>query len=291
MHHFDLGPWSAARLLPVEAKLDACFGDAWPARMAEACRYPSGTGGKRMRPLLVLGAAEAVSGADPTGLPGVVAAAAAIELVHTYSLVHDDLPCMDDDDLRRGRPTVHRAYSEGVAVLVGDALLTEAFVLLGDACEEGPRPAALVAVLARAAGAVGMIAGQGADIGMGGAVVTLDALMALHRAKTGALIRAAVRMGAICAGADAGTLACLDEYGDALGLAFQIHDDLLDADQDAPDDGPPSFVRLVGREETARLAEAQSGRAIAALVEAGTGRLPGMEILAALAHFAVRRDH
>ena len=288
---FDLADWSARRLPPVEARLAACFEEAWPERFVEACRYPIGTGGKRMRPLLVLAAAEAVAGVDPATVPGAINAAAALELVHTYSLVHDDLPCMDDDDLRRGRPTVHKAYSEGVAVLVGDALLTEAFSVLAEGPGEGPRAAALVRVLARAAGAVGMIAGQGADIGLGGPVTTLEELVRLHRAKTGALLRAAVRMGGICAGASPEALDCLDAYGDALGLAFQIVDDLLDAEQDAPADGPPSFVRLVGVEETARLAAAYGSRAMLALAGGADVGITHPWALLALARYAVERDH
>lgn len=276
---FDLPTWASARLLPVEARLAGVFADAWPARLAEACAYPLQTGGKRIRPLLVLAAAEAVSGLVGEAVPGAVDAACAIELVHTYSLVHDDLPCMDDDDLRRGRPTVHRAYGENVAVLVGDALLTEAFVLAGSVPARD-----VVGTLARAAGARGMISGQGVDIGLDGPVTTLDALVRLHRAKTGALLRASVRLGGLCAGADDATLAALDTFGDAIGLAFQVHDDLLDADQDEGEEGPPSFVKLLGRDGTAaaaaRYAE-DAERAVAPFADA--------RALRALARFSVER--
>ena len=278
--NLSLADWTALRLPAVEARLAATFPDAWPPLLKEACHYPLQTGGKRIRPLLVLAAAEAVSGKPGDEVRDATNAAAAIELVHSYSLVHDDLPCMDDDDERRGRPTVHKKYGENVGVLVGDALLTEAFLVLAGA------PAEVIRGLAHAAGASGMIAGQGADIGLGGKVSTLESLVTLHRGKTGALLRAAVTMGGRCAGADSATIARLDRYGDALGLAFQIHDDLLDADQDEGEDGPPSFVRLLGREGTA--AEA---RRYASIAEAEAEGLPHPQILRALARFTVERDH
>lgn len=277
MTAFALSEWSHPRLQLVEARLAACFADAWPERLREACHYPIRTGGKRMRPLLCLAAAEAVGGSTEDA----VDAAAALELVHTYSLVHDDLPCMDDDAERRGRPTVHVVYGEDMGVLVGDALLTEAFAVLAGS----PHPSRLVAELARAAGAAGMIAGQVVDIGGDGPILTLDGLVRLHRGKTGALLRAAVRMGAICGGADAGALLALDRYGDALGLAFQVHDDLLDADQDEGEAGPPSFVKLLGRTETAAAARRYADEALAAI--AG---LPRGEALAALARYTVERS-
>lgn len=275
MTAFDLAAWSEPRLRLVEARLAACFADAWPERLREACLYPLQTGGKRMRPLLCLAAAEAVGG----DAADAVEAAAAVELVHTYSLVHDDLPCMDDDAVRRGRPTVHVVFGEAMGVLVGDALLTEAFAVLA-ASARGPR---LAAELARAAGAAGMIAGQVADIS--GGVTDLDALVRLHRAKTGALLRAAARMGAICAGGDPAALAAVDAYGDALGLAFQARDDLLDADQDAGADGPPSFVKLLGVAETAAAARRYADEALAAV--AG---LRSPEALQALARYTVERS-
>lgn len=274
MSTVDLSFWSPPRLRLVEARLGACFADAWPVRLREACHYPLRTGGKRMRPLLVFAAAEAVGG-DPERA---VDAAAAIELVHTYSLVHDDLPCMDDDAFRRGRPTVHVVYGEALGVLVGDALLTEAFGVLSGA-EHGAR---LAGELARAAGAAGMIAGQVADIS--GGVTDLEALVRLHRAKTGALLRAAVRMGGVCGGADPTAMAALDAYGGGLGLAFQVHDDLLDAEQDAGEDGPPSFVKLLGLEDTAASARAYAQEALDAV--AGL-RSPGA--LEALARYSVER--
>jgi len=213
------------------------------------------------------------------------AAAVAIELVHTYSLVHDDLPAMDDDDERRGRPTVHKVYDDGVAVLVGDALLTAAFEALAR-LDDPVLAIALVRELSAAAGHRGMIAGQALDIGMEGTIRDLTGLQEVHRRKTGALIRGAVRMGALCGGADEGQLASLTTYGEAVGLAFQLADDVLDADEDQGDDGPPSYVRLLGIDETRRRAEAELDWALAAL-----SPMPAAGALHSLATFTVRRDH
>lgn len=274
-----LAAWAAPQLAMLEQSFAGLFSSAWPPELATACRYPIATGGKRVRPLLALAAARAVGSSEQVAL----SAAVAIELVHTYSLVHDDLPAMDDDNERRGRPTVHVVYGEAAAILVGDALLTEAFAVLA---ETGPLAAPLIRELAGAAGAAGMIAGQAADIGMGGPVATMDALLRLHRGKTGALLRAAARMGGIAAGADPTALAALSEYGDSLGLAFQIHDDLLDAHQDAGPDGPPSFLRLLGPVETAAAANRHANLAVAA-----AERLAVPDMLVALARFSVERSH
>jgi geranylgeranyl pyrophosphate synthase len=274
----ELRAWATVRLPPFEAALAATFADAVPATLREACRYPLQTGGKRIRPLLAMAAAEAAGGDWRAALP----AAVAIELLHTYSLVHDDLPCMDDDDERRGRPTVHVRFGENVAVLVGDALLTEAFATLAAGAYAPGLATRLVAELARASGAAGMIAGQALDIGMDGPVVHMDSLVRLHRAKTGALIRAAVRMGGLCGGAT--DLAAFDAYGDAVGLAFQVQDDLLDADQDADAGGPPSFVKLLGVDGTRTAARTHAEEAIAAVAA-----LPGGDALRALARFTVDR--
>ncbi len=250
--------WAAGVLPGIDALLLARFLETRPARLAEACQYPLQTGGKRIRPLLALATGEAL-GDRRAAIP----AAVAVELLHTYSLVHDDLPCMDDDDERRGRPTVHKVYGEGVAVLVGDALLTEAFAVLGETALAGR----LVRELAAAGGAAGMIAGQAYDIGMDGPVEGIDRLRTLHRAKTGALIRAAVRMGAILAGADEEALGALTTYAEEVGLAFQVHDDVLDAVQDASRDGggPPSFVRLLGVDGAAAAARAHADGALLAI--------------------------
>ncbi|MDP2312131.1 MAG: polyprenyl synthetase family protein [Pseudomonadota bacterium] len=274
-----LATWATPRLAAFEAALFHTFPHAEPATLREACLYPLQTGGKRVRPLLTLAACEAVGGDWRVAVP----AAVAIELLHTYSLVHDDLPCMDDDDERRGRPTVHVKYGENVAVLVGDALLTEAFATLASAGYPPALATRLVGELARAGGAGGMIAGQAIDIGMDGPVGALDPLVRLHRLKTGALIRCAVRMGGLCGGAV--DLDALDAYGDAVGLAFQVHDDVLDADQDADADGPPSFVKLLGVDATRATAQAHAERAGTAL--AG---LAGADALRMLARFTVERS-
>jgi geranylgeranyl diphosphate synthase type II len=194
-------------------------------RLLEAMEYSLTSPGKRIRPILVLAAAEAL-GADPRPL---LPFACAAEMVHTYSLIHDDLPAMDDDDLRRGRPTNHRVFGEAVAVLAGDALLTEAFAVLSADCGlAAERRLAAIRELAVAAGAEGMVGGQTADILAEGAEADPRRVESIHRRKTGALLRACVRIGAILAGADARALASLSAYGEAIGLAFQIADDLLD---------------------------------------------------------------
>ena len=200
-----------------------------PPQLADAMRHSLLGGGKRLRPLLALLAAEAC-GADPTlALP----AACALEMVHTYSLIHDDLPCMDDDDLRRGRPTCHKVFGEATALLAGDSLLTLAFEVLARDVE--PKEAALACVLALAEGAGpnGMAGGQMADLEAEARTdITLAGLEAIHRRKTGALLRASLRMGGLVAGADRATIGALDRYGHAVGLAFQIVDDLLDVQGD-----------------------------------------------------------
>lgn len=268
--------WSSERRRWFEDHLLATCEQAFPEKLRELCRYPLATGGKRFRPLLCFAACEAVGGRPEQALP----AALALELVHTFSLVHDDLPCMDDDDLRRGRPTVHALHGEAVGLLVGDALLAEAFVVLG----RTGAPAAQVADLAMSTGAAGMVAGQYLDI-TATPSLTVEELTTLHRAKTGALIRAAARMGGRAGGADAAQLAALDAYGDAVGLAFQLQDDVLDADQDKAEDGPPSFVKILGVEGTQARAQEELRRALAAVQH-----LPHPEMLAALARFTVERS-
>ena len=201
---------------------------ACPPQLAEAIRHSLLGGGKRLRPVLSLLAAEAC-GADPwLALP----AAAALEMVHTYSLIHDDLPCMDDDDLRRGRPTCHKVFGEATALLAGDALQTLAFEVLARDLEPTAAIRCVLA-LAEAAGPTGMAGGQMADLEAEGRTdATLDQLEAIHRRKTGALLRASLKMGGIVAGADPTTIEALDRYGHAVGLAFQIVDDLLDVQGD-----------------------------------------------------------
>ncbi len=214
------------RLLPLlEPRLLAPFREGEAQRLAEAMRYSLEAGGKRVRPVLCLLAAEAVGGGLEAALPG----ALALEFVHTYSLIHDDLPAMDDDDLRRGRPTNHKVYGEGPAILAGDGLLTEAFAVLATTGR-----ADAVALLAEAAGWRGMVGGQALDLEgealtASGTAYGLDHLQTIHRLKTGALLRGAVELGGLLGGADPAQRAALRAYGEAIGLAFQIQDDILDA--------------------------------------------------------------
>lgn len=201
------------------------------SRLQSAMRHATLIGGKRMRPLLVYATGDLLS-ADMAALD---APASAVELIHAYSLVHDDLPAMDDDALRRGQPTVHVAFDEATAILAGDALQALAFQQLAEATLPAEARIAMVRELAIASGAAGMCGGQALDIdatGRGGGI-SLDELQRLHALKTGALLRCAVRLGAIASGADDHARAALDRYADALGLAFQIRDDLLDIESDS----------------------------------------------------------
>ena len=275
--------WSASSRKSVDARLQTRFDDAWPPKFREATLYPLQTGGKRIRPLFSLAAM------DTLGRPqsaDCVSVAASVELIHTYSLVHDDMPCMDDDDERRGKPSVHKRFDEPAALLVGDALLTEAFRILTTTGLSPTTQVRLVTELANGAGHVGMIGGQAADIGMGGPVTEIDALMRLHNGKTGALIRTSVRMGAITAGATDEELSRLTAYGDAIGLAFQMADDILDKDEDAGDDGPPSYVKLIGEEETRRRARQLLDEALSIC-----DTFSGSQHLISLARFTVDRDY
>ena len=235
---------------------------AVPPPLLEAMRYVTLGGGKRLRPALVRLAAEAA--AAPKAPPADPApAAVAVEFVHCYSLVHDDLPAMDDDDLRRGRPTAHVKFGEAMAILTGDALLTRAFEVLARAypSELGSR---LSAELAGGAGPAGMIGGQVADMGLWRVPAGLEGVQYIHLRKTAALIRSAVRMGGICGGAGEEELEALGQYGERLGLAFQAFDDLLDATAGAETLGKTAgkdagankrtYAAQVGVEETARLA-------------------------------------
>jgi geranylgeranyl diphosphate synthase type II len=203
--------------------------DQNPATIHRAMRYSLFAGGKRIRPLLAIAAAQAVSDAPV----GIESCACALEMIHTYSLIHDDLPALDNDDLRRGRPTCHKVFGDAMAILAGDALLTLAFEVLAKLDQtDGSRRIELVGELATASGTVdGMIGGQVNDIEGEGKHPTARLLESIHRAKTGALLRASVRMGGIYAGADAGQLAALTSFGEHVGLAFQMVDDILDVEQ------------------------------------------------------------
>ncbi len=218
-------------------RVDVALDDVLPAsntaprRLHAAMRHAVLLGGKRMRPLLVYATGTAF-GADVSTLD---APAAAVELIHAYSLVHDDLPAMDDDDLRRGQPTVHVAFDDATAILAGDALQSLAFATLAQACCSADARIAMLHELAVAAGSHGMCGGQSLDIDATGASAAVDIIQleGLHALKTGALLRACVRLGAMAAAVDATTRVQLDRYADALGLAFQIRDDLLDVEGDS----------------------------------------------------------
>ncbi|HEY0710371.1 MAG TPA: polyprenyl synthetase family protein [Polyangia bacterium] len=283
---FDLQAWMSARRAEIENTLKTRLAatDDDPGRLIEAMRYSVLAPGKRLRPILALGAAEAVgvSSGEPTRL-----AAAAIELVHTYSLIHDDLPAMDDDDERRGQPSNHKAFGEATAILAGDALLTLAFewlseagVLARTAQEEGRWARSSRAVgflhaaraLARAAGVAGMVRGQARDLS-GKPPKTLHELELLHREKTGALFRAALEVGALAGGAPATDLAALRDYGDYYGIAFQHADDI--------EDGEHKALAAEARPRVKELSE----RAVAAL----SGLGPGAEPLRALARALANR--
>ena len=215
------------RLLPIlDAVLTVPFRQGEAPRLGEAVRYSLEAGGKRVRPVLCLLACEAVGGTAAQALPG----ALALEYVHTYSLIHDDLPAMDDDDLRRGRPTNHKVFGEGHAILAGDALLTEAFGVLATADLEANRRAEALALLAEGAGWRGMAGGQALDL-EGEKIQSYDLghLQLIHRLKTGALLRASLEIGAVLGGARRSEQAALRAFGEAIGLAFQIQDDILDA--------------------------------------------------------------
>lgn len=282
----------------VDAALDATLPtiEREPARLHEAMRYAVMGAGKRVRPLLAYGAGR-INGADPARIDS---AAAAVELVHAYSLVHDDLPAMDDDDLRRGRPTCHIAFDEATAILAGDALQAHAFVVLASDPMLKAQPetlARLVEILADASSSAGMAGGQAIDLAAVGRALTVHELTHMHNLKTGALISAAVRMGASAAGIDgASALAALDDFGTAIGLAFQIHDDVLDVEGDTAvigkpqgsdqESGKPTFPMLLGLSGAKELAQQQFEQAIAALdsIDGDTA------FLAELAAYIVRRD-
>ena len=276
-------------------------GDAEAAgavRLWDAMRYALFAGGKRLRPFLVLAAAD-VCATDPASVrPGALRVAAALELVHCYSLVHDDLPAMDDDDLRRGQPTVHRKFDEATAILAGDALLTLAFEVLADAAThtDGAVRAALVAGLAKGAGAAGMVAGQALDLAAADiADPSAGFVRRVQALKTGALIAFACEAGARIAGADAAAIAALGAYGDHLGALFQITDDLLDVEGDAAavgkalgkdaDQGKATFVALLGVDGARREARDRHGMALESLDLFGKKA----ELLGAAADFVLHR--
>jgi len=277
-----------------EAALDAALpaGDCAPQRLHSAMRYAVLGGGKRFRPLLVYASGHSL-GVAPAHLD---AAAVAVEMIHAYSLIHDDLPAMDDDALRRGRPTVHIAFDEATAILAGDALQTCAFDMLCRAPVSDAIARQMLATLAQATGAAGMAGGQALDMDATGQQQTLQALQHMHGLKTGALIRASVRLGALTADADAETLRNMDTFASALGLAFQIRDDLLDIEGDAADlgktagkdaaQGKSTYPALLGMQGARAALQEQRQRMDALSDLAGDTR-----VLAELAQRATERRH
>jgi geranylgeranyl pyrophosphate synthase len=281
----------------IEQVLDRCLAlpDPGTPRLREAMRYSTLGGGKRLRPALVYLTGESLGAA----LADLDAPAAAVELIHVYSLVHDDLPAMDDDDLRRGRPTCHRAYDEATAILVGDALQALAFSVLADHSMGNVAPAirlSMIRTLAQAAGTAGMAGGQAVDLAAVGQTLSVDAVENMHRRKTGALIKGSVLLGAIGAGIDSGRdFQALESFGDEIGLAFQIQDDILDVEGDAAVLGKttgadaalskPTYPSTVGLPAARDRARALRDRAIAALAPLGPRNAPLVE----LAQFVVSR--
>ena len=267
-------------------------GDAIPEKLHQAMRYAALDGGKRVRPLLVYAAGFMFDA--PANL--LARAAAALEMIHAYSLVHDDMPCMDDDALRRGKPTVHVKYDEATALLVGDALQAQAFLALAEAEGEPSRQIAMLRFLAQAAGSAGMCGGQAIDLASVGVSLTIDQLEQMHRLKTGALLRASVIMGAMCGKTlSPAEVAALDAYASAIGLAFQVVDDVLDATADSATlgktagkdaaDNKPTYVSLLGLDASQTLAKKLCDDAHAALSPFGEKA----HILRSLADLIVQR--
>ncbi|OYY73264.1 MAG: (2E,6E)-farnesyl diphosphate synthase [Gammaproteobacteria bacterium 28-57-27] len=267
--------------------------DAQPSRLHQAMRYAALGAGKRVRPFLVYSVGTML-GADENQLD---APACAVELIHAYSLVHDDLPAMDDDDLRRGRPTCHRAFDEATAILVGDALQTLAFEVLTTAPDlDANTRLAMLSTLAHASGSQGMAGGQALDLAAVGMRLDLAALEHMHRLKTGALIAASVQLGALAAHASETAQAQLAHYARAIGLAFQVRDDVLDVTADSQtlgktqgkdaSDDKPTYVSLLGLDAAQALCMSLRDEAIAAL----DGLPMPSELLHLLAHYIVARE-
>ncbi len=307
---FNLSAWSARHLDSVERALErwvtadapAGVDHGAPAALVDAMRYAVLDGGKRLRPLLVMAAWEAVhpdAATDATCLDAALRAACAVELIHAYSLVHDDMPCMDNDVLRRGKPTVHVKFGEASALLAGDALQALAFELLTPECEplSAERQARLCRLLARAAGSAGMAGGQAIDLASVGLPLTENQLRDMHRLKTGALLQASVMMGAACGDVSPVAQSALQTYGAAIGLAFQVVDDILDVTADSAtlgktagkdaDQDKPTYVSLLGLERSAAYAQELLAQALEALAQSG---LRNTQALQGLANMVVNRS-
>ncbi len=287
--------WRQARQDEVEQALSSWVPADAPAGLGEAMRYAVLDGGKRLRPLLVLATSEAVGGLQGAAMR----AACSVELIHAYSLVHDDMPCMDNDVLRRGKPTVHVQFGEASALLAGDALQALAFELLTplDGSVAASVQARLCAVLSRASGSAGMAGGQAIDLASVGVGLTEQQLRTMHELKTGALLQASVVMGAECALANAAQMLSLKTYGAAIGLAFQVVDDILDVTADSAtlgktagkdaDNDKPTYVSIMGLEASRAYAQSLLAQALQAL---HSSALPDTRALRALAHMVVDRS-
>jgi farnesyl diphosphate synthase len=296
MSDFDVAAWSALRCAQVEQALEAWLPHDAPAGLGEAMRYAVLGGGKRLRPLLALAASESLGGHADAAMR----AACAVELIHAYSLVHDDMPCMDNDVLRRGKATVHVKFGQASALLAGDALQAFAFELLTP--QDGSVPAAmqakLCALLARAAGEAGMAGGQAIDLASVGQPLNEAELKKMHELKTGALLQASVMMGAACAEATADQTRALFTYGHTMGLAFQVVDDILDVTADSAtlgktagkdaQSGKPTYVSILGLERSQAYAQELYAQAITALQNS---TLRDTQALKALADVVVQRVH
>jgi farnesyl diphosphate synthase len=297
---FDLQGWMQPQLERVEQALFDWVDAQAPAALGEAMRYAVLDGGKRLRPLLVLATAQAVGGENPAAA---LRAACALELIHAYSLVHDDMPCMDNDVLRRGKPTVHVQFGQAQALLAGDALQALAFELLTP--QDGSVPpavqAACVGLLARASGYWGMAGGQAIDLASVGDRLSEDQLRQMHRLKTGALLLCSVQMGAACgAQLPESARTALSRFGEVLGLAFQVVDDILDVTADSATLGKtagkdaaadkPTYVALMGLQAAQRYADQLAQEAMQALADTGlpTERLAALR---GLATKVVQRNH
>ena len=295
MNAFDLKVWMQPHLDRVEQALSQGITADSPAQLGRAMRYAVLDGGKRLRPLLVLATAEAVG--NEASSAAALNAACAIELIHAYSLVHDDMPCMDNDVLRRGKPTVHVQFGEAQALLAGDALQTLAFEMLTpqDDSVSPAVQAACVGLLARASGYQGMAGGQAIDLASVGQRLGEDQLRQMHRLKTGALLLCSVHMGAACVpGVPAAVQAALSRFGQALGLAFQVVDDVLDVTADSATLGKtagkdeaadkPTYVALMGLDAAKAYADALASEAMQALADTGLpdNRLAALRALTAM---------
>ena len=294
MNDVEFEAWIDAQLDAVEDALQRWVPSSAPAGLGAAMRYGVLDGGKRLRPLLVMAAADAVRGQRDAALR----ASCAVELIHAYSLVHDDMPCMDDDVLRRGKPTVHVQFGEAQAMLAGDAMQALAFEVLTP--EEGMPPvlqARLCGLLARAAGHAGMAGGQAIDLASVGKPLDESALRDMHHRKTGALLQASVMMGAACGEASSKALSAFGRYGEAIGLAFQVIDDVLDVTQASAklgktagkdfDANKPTYVSVLGLDAAIRHAQDLRDQAQCAMASSG---LTDIRLLRRLADKVVERD-